>query len=338
MTRWKPRVRVLLPLAAAIAGVLALVQPAAAATPLPRYSISADYVAGVSSGAAMSTQLQVAYASKIKGNAVFSGPPYYCAQGSALRGTNACASNVWSDQLSTLESDTSTWASQGLIDSTSNLGGRPVWVFHGTKDTTVAASVVGDTVNYFNHFGSSTTYNSTLAAGHAWISPLGPGACSVTASPYINNCGYDAEHDFLTRFFGSVNAPNTGTLTGTLISFDQNQYSPGGSALALSLDNNGYAYVPSSCAGGASCRLVVALHGCLQSYSYVGLTFVQDSYLEQYADTNNMVVLFPQVIQTSPNPNACWDWWGYSASDGNYAQKAGKQMTAVMNMVAALGG
>jgi len=338
MTLWKPRLRALLAASVAAAGAIAWAQPATAATPLPRYSISGDYVAGVSSGAAMATQLQVAYSAKFKGAAVFSGPPYYCAQDNALRGTNACASNVWSDQLSTLESDTSTWATQGLIDPTSNLSNKPVWVYHGIYDSTVQASVVGDTVSYFNHFGASTTYNSTTASGHAWISPLGPNPCSVTQSPFINNCGYDAEHDFLTRFFGSVNAPNNGTLTGTLAAFDQNQYSPGGSAPLLSLDNYGYTYVPSSCAGGASCRLLVALHGCLQSYSYVGFTFVADSYLEQYADTNNMVVLFPQVIQTSPNPNACWDWWGYAASDGNYAQKAGKQMTAIVNMVTALGG
>lgn len=43
----------------------------------------------------------------------------------------------------------------------------------------------------------------------------------------------------------------------------------------------------------------------------VGNTFaLRAGYLET-AEVNNIIVLFPQVISTLANPNACFDWWGY---------------------------
>ena len=79
----------------------------------------------------------------------------------------------------------------------------------------------------------------------------------------------------LTHWFGSVSPPNNGTLTGTL-----SQYTPAG------------------CAGGAPCQLIVALHGCLTSQELIGDTFADDSYLNQYADTSRLVVLYPQALAT----------------------------------------
>ena len=39
------------------------------------------------------------------------------------------------------------------------------------------------------------------------------------------------------------------------------------------------------------------------------------------------------------NPLGCWDWWGYlGAGDAGYAKHGGVQITAIMNMVHALGG
>lgn len=43
----------------------------------------------------------------------------------------------------------------------------------------------------------------------------------------------------------------------------------------------------------------------------VGNTFaLRAGYLE-VAEVNNIIVLFPQVVATLSNPNACFDWWGY---------------------------
>jgi poly(3-hydroxybutyrate) depolymerase len=113
-------------------------------------------------------------------------------------------------------------------------------------------------------------------------------------------------------------------------------------AAAIGMGRTGYLYTPASCASGAKCKVVVALHGCLQTADQVGTTFVERSGLNAYADTNNFVVLYPQATPQSGaivNPKGCWDWWGYlGAGDVDYANKLGPQMKTVMKMVTALGG
>ena len=117
----------------------------------------------------------------------------------------------------------------------------------------------------------------------------------------------------LTHWLGSVNPPNTGTPDGTLSFFDQNLHAPGGNAPALSMDNSGLLYTPPACASGAPCKLVVALHGCLSGQYLLGDEFPELANLDTYADTNNLVILYPQAIASVVpyNPEGCWDWWGY---------------------------
>ncbi|MEO3820970.1 PHB depolymerase family esterase [Plantactinospora sp. B24E8] len=314
---------------------------AAAAAPYPkapvagslgRYNISAVYVAGVSAGAYLATQLQVAYSGQIRGAALFTAGPYYCAQNNVAQSLYGCMDNIWPTYLPTLETYTRTWASYGWIDPVRNLSGRPVYVFHGNSDTTIRKSVTDDLVRYFQDFGASVQYDSGSSAGHAWVSPYGTGGCSVTASPYLNNCGTDPQNALLRKLLGSVSAPNTGPLGGSLVSFNQSTFATTGSAATLSMGGTGFVYVPSACASGQSCRLLVALHGCLQGYSSVGTAFVDRANLNQYADTNNMVVLYPQASASAVNPNGCWDWWGYLGAT-SYPIKGGPQLETVMNMI-----
>jgi hypothetical protein len=86
----------------------------------------------------------------------------------------------------------------------------------------------------------------------------------------------------------------------------------------------------------------VALHGCVQNYATIGDKFVKNTGYTRWADTNSIVVLFPQtaVDNTSrstaasgslPNPNGCWDWIGWYGS--NFTQKAGVQAAALKAMV-----
>jgi hypothetical protein len=64
--------------------------------------------------------------------------------------------------------------------------------------------------------------------------------------------------------------------------------------------------------------------------------FVTQSGLDQWADTNNIIVLYPYQTTGGSNPDGCWDWWGYTNS--SYALKQGIQMTAIYNMVKHLEG
>ncbi|MCD0486001.1 PHB depolymerase family esterase [Streptacidiphilus sp. ASG 303] len=104
------------------------------------------------------------------------------------------------------------------------------------------------------------------------------------------------------------------------------------------MDTTGQLYVPPSCAAGAPCRLVVALHGCLSGQYLLGTAFAELGNLDTYADTNDLVVLYPQAIATTlpVNPQGCWDWFGYNGPD--FAVRSAPQMRAITAMVHALGG
>lgn len=311
------------------------VVPAHAATPaLPHLNITGDYVAGVSSGGFMATQLQVAYSATFQGAGIFAAGPYDCGQGNVI-GFESCDIGV---SLPILEQQAQTWAGQGRIDPLGNLQSKPVYTYHGTLDPVVNFAVSDGGVQFYTDFGANVQYHNGDPAGHAWVTPYGPVACSLTSAPFLNNCGDDPEGEMLTHWFGGTNAPNTGSPTGTLASYDQNRYAPGGNAGILGMDNTSQLYVPASCAAGQACKLVVALHGCLSDQTYLGDEFARLGNLDTYADTNNLVILYPQTIPSSIpyDPEGCWDWWGYDGPD--FAVKSAPQMTAIVNMVHALGG
>ena len=71
----------------------------------------------------------------------------------------------------------------------------------------------------------------------------------------------------------------------------------------------------------------------MQTQANIGTKFITEAGLNKYADTNNILVLYPyQVSSSTPNnPNGCWDWWGYETS--TYALKTGPQMAAIKKMV-----
>ncbi len=60
-------------------------------------------------------------------------------------------------------------------------------------------------------------------------------------------------------------------------------------------------------------------------------TFLREAGINEWADTNNLIVLYPQAIATGANPNGCWDWWGYDGTD--YAAQSGIQTSAIYAMV-----
>jgi hypothetical protein len=189
----------------------------------------------------------------------------------------------------------------------------------------VAQEVVKDSATMLSHYGVSTTTNYTTAAEHGWVTPDVTSACGTLNSNYLINCGFDAEDQFLTDFFGTLSARNNGTLTGSLIEFNQAPYAVAG------MDSVGYIYVPANCASGAACKLVVALHGCEQGEYYIGTTFVKESGLNEWADTNSIIVLYPQAIPSTGNSLGCWDWWDYTGTA--YASNEGPQVEAIWKMI-----
>jgi len=299
---------------------------------LSHYNLDLNHiaVAGVSSGAMMAGQFHYAFSSHVKYEAQFAGGPYNCALNNLANATN-CMLGIFPEPLNLLEATAKSYASSGLIDSTSNLAGSKGYFFSGKNDLVVSTNTVKAAEQDLKDFGGTTIDNYTTQAGHTWPSPNGRNACAYTGPDWIDNCGIDPEQTFLSEFFGSLNAKSS-TPRGQLIQFDQNRYSPIlGWAPNINMDTTGWVFVPSDCASGSSCKLVVVFTGCLASQIYIGNDLENYGNVDNWADTNHMVVLYPQL---NVGWGSCWDWYGYTGV--NYAVKSGPQMTAVWNMVQAL--
>ncbi|MET7898139.1 extracellular catalytic domain type 2 short-chain-length polyhydroxyalkanoate depolymerase [Streptomyces mirabilis] len=312
--------------------------PAQASDPgLPRLNITDTYVTGISSGGFMASQLQVAYSGTFKGVGVFAAGPYYCGKGGIIEGLIACGTGLISTDPEGIEQIARRWSAEGKIDPVSNLSGTPVYTYHGTKDPLVRESVSDAGVRFYRDFGARTAYHNSDPAGHGWPTPHAPLPCGTTFYPFLINCGDDPQGEMLSHWLGSLKAP-AATQSGTLSRHDQDRYVPGDWAQWYSMGSGGYLYTPTACAAGAPCKLVVALHGCLSDNKFVGSRFARESHLNEYADTNNLVILYPQtdISLLRGNPQGCWDWWGYTGSD--YAQKSAPQMRTIVNEVHALGG
>lgn len=316
--------------ALAAAWVLATTLLAGAqAAPLPALVIDRDQisVSGLSSGGYMAVQMHVAYSATFrKGAGVVAGGPYYCAEGSIVNATGRCMTHSGSIPVSSLVSTTRSWASSGLIDPVSNLSASKLYLFSGTLDSVVKQAVMNDLQTYYTSFVASgnIVYRKDLAAEHAMVTDDYGNTCSTKGSPYINDCNFDLAGAMLQQIYGPLNARNDGTLGGSFIEFDQTAYVSGHGMAAT-----GWAYVPQSCASGATCRLHVVFHGCKQNTADIGDQYVKKTGYNRWADTNGIVLLYPQTSQLATN--SCWDWWGYDSAD--YAKKSGPQMAAVKAMV-----
>lgn len=164
----------------------------------------------------------------------------------------------------------------------------------------------------------------------------------------------------------TIQPRHSGPLTGTL-----HEYAQENSTGAIGLANFGYYYIPSSCNISSSssssssaslpCKLHIALHGCTMSVSHISHQFILDTGYVQYADSNHMILLFPQAAAVAQEedhnnnnnitpppiwyPNgteypgaalACFDWVGWSGENANW--RGGVQMEAMVEMVDVLMG
>lgn len=306
-------------------------------------------VSGISSGGYMAVQFQVAYSTLVKGAGVLAAGPYDCAEGSTWRALSSCmAPKSWAlpptpaDVRPRLESR----ASLGLIDAPAGLADDRVWVLSGGADHTVDRSVVDALVAFYREWIPAAGIRLVVLpeAGHAMISVADgkPNACNTSEPPYINRCGdFDASFELLNHLIGPLK-PKTAGKQSSLLPFDQRPFITGLPSDA-SLAEQGFVYVPDSCRSGG-CQVHVAFHGCQQGADQIGQRFVEGAGYNAWAESNRLIVLYPQTVARSGlgagslhwlyNPKGCWDWWGYSGAD--YATKNGPQMLAVRRMISRL--
>jgi poly(3-hydroxybutyrate) depolymerase len=339
---------------------------ASAAEPLGRFPADPGQVSvsGISSGAFMANQLHIAHSAGIMGVGIIAGGLYGCAVDSVTSaGVSALASFAIGRCMSvpTLLEPVAFYAqvvadlaAQGWIDPPGNLARSRVYMFTGQADQVVNSKTVELGASLYRTLGVPESQivfrDRDLAdpgAGHSWVTKNFGKPCDANASPFINNCTYDQAEEMLSTIYGPLQPPERGPLSGRIVPFDQAEFVPGKAAEANGMSNTGYLYVPKACEASAlPCRLHVALHGCLQSAEILGDEFYTKVGVNEWVDTNRIIVLYPQAHATTvsqlssqnflslfnTNLEGCWNWWGYGF-DPQFLTKQGVQISAIWSMV-----
>lgn len=287
-------------------------------------------VSGVSAGAFFATQLMVAYSSRIQGIASLAGGIYGCADGNAKKAQSVCMATPQSIDVTTYATQTQTFYNEGLIDNPQQLKTARAYIFSGKSDHVVHPEASIKLKEYFLQFMDTEQImtNFSLAAGHSWITTDYGNACTATQPPWINKCGVDIAGEFF-KFLHTDIKPAKKQVAENLIEFDQTPYNIGNAGL----DKIGFIYIPENCAHGKLCRAHLSFHGCLMGAEYVQKTFAENSGLNDWAEANDIVIVYPQLLKNAElnNPNGCWDWYGYTGT--NYLTQNASQMKSIYKLI-----
>lgn len=330
------------PRPAAFAAALLLAGCAAqTAPPLPRLAIDPGRVAvvGVSSGAYMATQVHFAYSDRFAGAALVAGGPYGCAEGKLELALGPCMkAEPAAPDVARLAEAVRERAQAGALAPLAGLAGDRVLVLHGQHDRTVAAAVSRAALGVYEQLGTDVLglqlrFEGDGDFGHVMPTLREGVDCRAGGAPHLGACGLDAAGRVLGWLF---EAGGTATeASGELRRFDQSAHAPDGADPLLA--DEGFLYVPETCAAGASCGAVVVFHGCEQDIGRLGDRFAREAGFNRWADVHGLVVLYPQARSSylPLNPKACWDWWGYTGPD--YDTRRGAQLRWLASAMAALG-
>jgi poly(3-hydroxybutyrate) depolymerase len=303
---------------------------------LQKYSVDhgAISTSGTSSGGCFATQMHVTYSKTFMGVGVVAGTPYWCAKGNVLTATGACATNYNLINVNDLVAQTGRYATANDIDPTSNMQNDRIYIYTGSRDTTVVPGVVNKVNDYYKNYvnAANIQFVNFNGAEHAFPTMNYGNACSVKASPYISKCTYDGAYEILNHIYpGLIRPVGTVPLAGDFYEFDQRDFFTG-LPLLMSMDNTGYVYVPSGCMHNQNkCKLHVSFHGCQQGRHRLGNEYATKTGYNEVGELNNIIILHPQATSSGSNPYGCWDWWGYTAS--YYATNRAIQQIAVIEMV-----
>ncbi|KAL4819879.1 Alpha/Beta hydrolase protein [Aspergillus spinulosporus] len=319
------------------------------AASLGTYNVDPDSVSisGFSSGGFMAAQLGIAYSDTFKvGFGVFAGGPFDCARNQ----TKVTCMNNNTPSIEIPIENIRLWSGK-QIDNIANLKSRKVYLQVGERDEIIGPNVLSQLRIQLSNFLTEeyTTHVVSRGAGHTFPTALDSvvnNECGISKPPFISDCGYDGAGEVLEWLYGrdSLKPKNAGQLKGTLVEYEQSGEF-GADASSRAMGERGYLYVPDNCRDGPGstvCKLHVALHGCCQSYDLIGTHFVENTGYNQWADTNDIVVLYPQTAvdnsshtiwdgDVEANTLSCWDWIGMYGDNAD--QKGGVQMEAIVNQV-----
>lgn len=332
------------------------IHPVLAAERLPALGarLEETSVSGLSSGAFMAAQLEVAFSSIVVGAGIVAGGPYGCAEtwwsrhglptfggwANFARATGTCmAATRGVPDGAALADRAAALAEEGRIDPLAGLADDRVYLFHGEADTTVVLPVVEAAAAFYRRAGVPAASLQPVhalpghAAGHAFIVTAGGNPCGPSGPPFIESCGYDQAGALLAWIYPDIDHGRGPQVpAGQRLVFDQTEFQPGGGRAGLA--GEGVVYIPPGCRAGG-CRVHIALHGCRQSRTSDGIgdAFIERTGYLGWADANRLIVLFPQT-DAATAPNACWDWWGYTGP--GFLGRQAPQLAALRAMVGRL--
>lgn len=355
MMRFKTINAFLLTLIFTFSGTLSF---ASSALPTLNAMAGQSSISGLSSGAFMATQYHIAFSQDLVGVAAVAGGPWQCAASNPLNpnplttatSTCTCLKGFPCPYLGApfpnvkhLVSLAKVAEAEGDIDALSNLLDDKVYLFSGLQDKTVLTPVVDSANQFYQSLGiadAQIQYENQLNAGHAFITDIDTDLeCSLSQTPFINDCHYRQASRLLTQIYGDLNQA-VDYKEENLIRFDQKEFVPKYRFNISSMNQDAYVYIPTSCQQDATnCRVHVALHGCEQGMQSIQDKFVTGTGYLNVAEGNDLIVLFPQVNKSSYipyNPKGCWDFWGYTNNSWppyNYYTKDAIQMRAIKAML-----
>lgn len=329
----------------AFAGLAASSAHAESAPELPRLGTepAATSVVGVSSGGYMATQLAVAWPERFAGLGVLAAGPWACSQGTLRRALGQCmTSRLGPPDVGELEARHRDYRERALVGDAEDLARLRVFVWHGDEDETVVPALGRLLADQFRAWLTAPEAQLRLLesenVGHGW--PVGHRAdqpamelanCRSGGGTHLLACDLDLAGELLNWLHGGLAPPFDTAAAGRLLRFDQAALSG-----AKGLDDEGFLFVPDGCEAGG-CGLTMALHGCGMGAEQIGEVFVRHSGLNDWAATNQRVVLYPQAKASMANPLGCWDWWGFAESTWQpsplHDSRQGLQAQTLMNMI-----
>jgi len=328
-----------------LASLAAGLSAAAAALPQLGVALGATSVSGLSAGAYMASQIEVAHSKDIVGAGVVAGGPFACAETASSRllpywpvvlwqnasqAAGECMQVDWgAPDADALAKRAKELAQDGKIDALSGLADDKVYLFSGDEDRTVLRPVVEAAKSFYAAAGVPDESVTLVEqkGGHAFETETEGTACGLSEKPFVSDCDYDQAKAILEWIYGRPLAEPSASPRGQFLVFDQSAFdknAPDG------LAQEGVVYVPADCVNHGGCRLHIALHGCDQARESVADAFIKESGFARWADTNRLVILFPQVTGSLVNPHGCFDWWGYTGLD--YLGKDAPQIAAIWAM------
>ncbi len=308
-------------------------------------------ISGLSSGAFMAAQFQLAHAKSVSGVGLVAGGLFGCVESvdnpllhipraKAVQALKICMEAdylAWGvPNARTIERLARRYADKGVIDPVADVSEDRIYIFTGGKDTRVATAILDVAAEFYERLGVPLDQilfeRDRIEAAHAFVTKGMGKPCDVSETPFIVDCGYDQAHAILSHLLGPLSDAIAASENNYRV-FDQTPFTTDPDKEGIG--SEGIVYVPAACRDATGCRLHVVLHGCSQNRDQIGDAFVRGTGFGRWAEGNRIILLFPQTTISSGNDKGCWDWWGYTGED--YYNKNAPQIQAIQKMVARLG-